>query len=85
MFLDCVQYLLTKPKSSLNKENITTVIARLRRVHFVRNWSRKKCACATGKLSEQDRFRYEVLYKGMTIHEVIEQIQSPIKNDSEKH
>ncbi len=34
----------------------------------------KKCACAIGSFSERDRFRY-VLYKGMTIRQVIEQIQ----------
>ncbi len=41
---------------------------------------REEMACATAKeLSERDRFHTEVLYKGMTIRQVIEQIQSPIK------
>ncbi len=49
----------------------------------MRNWSKgKKCACATEELSERDRFRYEVLYKGMTIRQVIEQNPIAYQNDS---
>ncbi len=64
-FLDCVQYLTPTEKQQALGNLSTTTIARLRRVTFVRNWSkREEMRLRYGhELSERDRFRYEVLYK----------------------
>ncbi len=67
-FLDCVQYLTheTEKQQALGKHHYDD--SEISILTFVQLVERKKCVCAYGQeLSERDRFRYEVLYKGMTI------------------
>ncbi len=50
----------------------------------VRNWSKGEEMLRYGQELERDRFRYEVLYKGRSIRQVIEQNPIAYQNDSEK-
>ncbi len=82
-FLDCVSHLTHETESNrlLGKQYDDSEI----KANFdscAIGSKGKKCA-ALQELSERDRFRYEVLYSGMTIRQVIEQTNR-LSNDSEK-
>lgn len=86
-FLDCVQYLTheTEKQQSLGKHHYDDSEIKANFDFRAQLVEREEMRLRYGQeLSERDRFRYEVLYKGMTIRQVIEQNPIAYQNDSDK-
>lgn len=83
-FLDCVQYLTheTEKQQALGKHRYDDSEIKANFDFREKLTEREEMRLRYGQeLSERDRFRYEVLYKGMTIREVIEQNPIVYQND----
>ena len=83
-FLDCVQYLTheTEKQQSLGKHHYDDSEIKSNFDFRKQLVEREEMRLRYGQeLSERDRYRYEVLYKGMTIKQVIEENPLAYQND----
>lgn len=83
-FLDCVQYLTheTEKQQSLGKHRYDDSEIKANFDFRKKLVEREEMRLKYGReLSERDRYRYEVLYKGMTIRQVIEDNPVVYQND----
>lgn len=86
-FLDCVQYLTheTEKQQALGKHHYDDSEIKANFDFRTQLVAREEMRLRYGQeLSERDRLRYEVLYNGMTIRQVIEQNPIAYQNDSDK-